>query len=218
MTGLIPIITNSQEENAVDGRELHYFLNCKTRDFSTWISRRIKKYGFVEGVDYEVFHESVENPRGGRPTKDYIISIDTAKQLAMVEDNDRGKEARLYFIKVEKDAKRLAEEIYKNREKIFQRAQMKLLGEISPDDKDIYMKANQNVNAIVCDIVGVDKKKKDQMNTTELKIRDDTLGRWVDAYKIKESVSHANMVVRMMYGIRQVGKNKYLNKLLDLKG
>jgi anti-repressor protein len=88
----------------VNARELHGFLKS-CREFSNWITDRIKKYGFIDGVDFTtssgVSNKIVENVRvGGRPTKEYHISLNMAKELAMVERNDQGKQARLYFIEL----------------------------------------------------------------------------------------------------------------------
>ncbi|MCR2831019.1 antA/AntB antirepressor family protein [Acidithiobacillus ferrooxidans] len=102
---LIPIIENCTIQGRVqplcDARDLHAFLDVRW-DFTTWIKRQIAKYGFVEGVDYEVFHNPVENPQGGRPTDEYHVTIGMAKELAMVERTAKGKEARLYFIECER--------------------------------------------------------------------------------------------------------------------
>ena len=97
-------ITEQDGRQAVSARELHQFLDSK-RDFSNWIKDRIEKYGFVENQDYEVFAKFVENPNGGRPLTEYAISIDMAKELCMIENNERGKQARRYFIACEKKAR-----------------------------------------------------------------------------------------------------------------
>ena len=88
----------------VNARELHQFLMVG-KDFSTWIKSRIEKYGFVENEDFEVFPNFGENPNGGRPTKEYAITLDMAKELAMVENNEQGRIARKYFIDCEKRLK-----------------------------------------------------------------------------------------------------------------
>lgn len=91
---------NDEEVNAVNARELWQKLEVKTQ-FNHWIGRRIKDYGFEDGVDFTV----VKNGHGingqFRPTE-YIISIDMAKELAMVENNEQGRKIRRYFIEVEK--------------------------------------------------------------------------------------------------------------------
>lgn len=102
MKELIPIQENNGKR-AVNARDLHAFLESK-RDFSNWIKDRIDKYGFVESQDFQVFNNFGENPKGGRPTIEYALSVDMAKELSMVEGNERGKQARRYFIQCEKIA------------------------------------------------------------------------------------------------------------------
>ncbi len=87
----------------VDARELHGYLEVG-KMFAHWIKDRIKQYGFVEGADYMVFAETGKNPQGGRPAMEYHLTLDMAKELAMVERNDRGRAARRYFIECERRA------------------------------------------------------------------------------------------------------------------
>ncbi|AZA50337.1 phage antirepressor Ant [Chryseobacterium carnipullorum] len=100
-------ISEQNGKQAVSARELHSFLESK-QDFSTWIKARIEKYGFVENVDFEVFHNVMENPNGGRPLTEYALTIDCAKEIGMVEGNEKGKQARRYFIDCEKKLKSIA--------------------------------------------------------------------------------------------------------------
>lgn len=85
----------------VNARDLHAFLGVGTA-FKDWIARRIADYGFQEDEEFCSFLS--ETPGGGRPAKEYYISLDMAKELSMVERNERGKEARQYFIRMEKRA------------------------------------------------------------------------------------------------------------------
>ncbi|WP_052910577.1 antA/AntB antirepressor family protein [Riemerella anatipestifer] len=94
-------ITERNGNSAVSARELYQFLESK-QQFSDWIQNRIRDYGFIEGQDFEVFHNSMKNPNGGRPTVEYAITLDMAKELSMVERNEKGKQARMYFIECEK--------------------------------------------------------------------------------------------------------------------
>jgi phage antirepressor protein len=94
-------ITEQNGKRAVSARELHLFLESK-QEFANWIKNRIDKYGFIENQDYEVFDNFIKNPNGGRPLIEYALTIDTAKEIAMVEGNEKGKEARQYFIESEK--------------------------------------------------------------------------------------------------------------------
>lgn len=88
----------------VDARTLHSFLEVG-KVFAAWITDRIDQYGFIENADYVVFSETGKNPSGGRPAKEYAITLDMAKELSMVERNEKGKEARQYFIECERRAK-----------------------------------------------------------------------------------------------------------------
>lgn len=87
----------------VDARELHAFLG-NGRHFADWIKDRIDTFSFQRGTDFEVFHAIVKNPRGGRPAQDYALTLDMAKELGMVENNDRGRQVRRYFIECERRA------------------------------------------------------------------------------------------------------------------
>ena len=122
-------------------RDLHAFLGSG-RMFSHWIKFRIKQYGFSEGEDFTVV-KSEEGPTFGRDVGDgtdpvnkkgkpqntgtaaieYYISMDMAKELSMIENNAKGREARKYFIAAEKEMKRLQienERIYAENQALIQ--------------------------------------------------------------------------------------------------
>lgn len=101
---LHPQTIDGSTVETVSARELHEFLGSK-QDFSTWIKNRIEKYEFVESVDY-LLHKFMEQaPSGAKHKIDYYVSVAMAKELAMVENNDKGKQARKYFIECEKQVK-----------------------------------------------------------------------------------------------------------------
>lgn len=111
MQNLINIETkniNGELIQTVNARDLHAFLEVG-KDFTTWIKDRINQYGFVENQDY-IIVENLSSPKSGsaksrqRLMKDYSISINMAKELSMVERNEKGKRARQYFIECEKKA------------------------------------------------------------------------------------------------------------------
>ena len=102
-------ITEENGQRAVSARELHLFLEVR-RDFSTWIKSRIEEYGFIENQDYSLLPEMGEQTgeqigRGGHNKIEYALTLDMAKELSMVEKTERGKQARRYFIEMEKLAK-----------------------------------------------------------------------------------------------------------------
>lgn len=90
----------------VNARDIHAFLEVG-KDFSSWIRGRVEQFGFVDGQDFTVI---TAHPNGGTAgnrgvTKEYHITIDMAKELSMVERNEKGKQARQYFIECEHQAK-----------------------------------------------------------------------------------------------------------------
>ncbi len=87
----------------VDARKLWEFLEVKT-DFKDWIARKIEQYGFIENVDFSSF---LSESTGGRPNKEYDLTLSMAKELCMIENNPMGKSARRYFIFREEQAKKL---------------------------------------------------------------------------------------------------------------
>ena len=102
MDQLIPIDHRDDGTVAVSMRNLHAGLNVG-RDFTNW-ARQMFAYGFDEGTDYtEVFAGSGENPSGGRPRRDWALTLDAAKEIAMIQRTERGQQVRRYFIAAEKE-------------------------------------------------------------------------------------------------------------------
>ncbi len=97
--------TIGAEINSANAREIFQFLNS-LQDYSNWIKNRISHYNFIENQDYII--ELVYTK--GRPRKEYYITLDMAKELCMVENNEKGRQARRYFIECEKRLKNLEQE------------------------------------------------------------------------------------------------------------
>lgn len=91
-------------KQAVNARELHQKLGVG-KDFSSWIKNRIEKYGFVKNQDYSSFTQIGERAKGATVRKEYALSLDMAKELCMIENNEQGRLFRKYFIEVEKAAR-----------------------------------------------------------------------------------------------------------------
>lgn len=99
---LIPI-NESNGKRAVNARMLHAFLESK-QQFQDWIKNRINKYGFVENQDFVSFHKIMKRETGATRVTEYAISVEMAKELSMVENNEKGRIARQYFIRCEEIA------------------------------------------------------------------------------------------------------------------
>ncbi|WP_294727063.1 antA/AntB antirepressor family protein [uncultured Fusobacterium sp.] len=104
---LIKIETNINGEKIVSAWELWKFLDI-SYSFSTWIKRRIEKYDFIENEDFVVVTST--GVKLGNPQEDYILSLDMAKELAIIEKSPAGRVARRYFIQCEKKYRKLLDE------------------------------------------------------------------------------------------------------------
>lgn len=102
MNEIITVNLNENQEPVVSGRQLHQTLGVKTR-YDNWFNR-MTEYGFTENEDYLVTSIFGHNSNGGKQSKiDHIIKLDMAKEIAMIQRTEKGKEVRQYFIQVEKD-------------------------------------------------------------------------------------------------------------------
>ena len=130
--GIVPIYENESKEKLINARELHGKLKNK-RQFADWIKQRIERYKFAENQDYICFHNFVKaNKYGNKTMKEYYLTIDMAKELCMVENNETGRNIRKYFIEVEKRYR----EIISNPRNIFDFMRL-ALNQIEENTKDI---------------------------------------------------------------------------------
>ncbi|EAJ9634562.1 phage antirepressor Ant [Campylobacter coli] len=97
--------TIGAEINSANAREIFQFLNSE-QEYANWIKNRISHYNFIENQDYII--ELVYTK--GHPRKEYYVTLDMAKELCMVENNEKGRQARRYFIECEKRLKNLEQE------------------------------------------------------------------------------------------------------------
>ena len=109
----------------LSARELHEFLGIGT-DFAKWM-QRMCEYGFSENQDYRVFVKNDDSSKGGRPSTDYEITLDMAKEIAMIQRSDKGKEVRQYFLELERRWN--SPEAVMNRALEYSRKQVKALME-----------------------------------------------------------------------------------------
>ena len=101
MNQLITITTNENDEQLVSGRELHKFLEVKTR-YSIWFDR-MSEYGFTEDIDYTAVVQKRTTAQGNQTEYiDHAMKLDMAKEVSMIQRNEKGKQARQYFLEVEK--------------------------------------------------------------------------------------------------------------------
>ncbi len=141
MNEILKIEVNENQEPIVGGRELHEVLEIKT-PYTQWFERMCE-YGFIENQDYCLVSQKCEtnNPRNPYTNiTNHAIKLDMAKEIAMIQRNEKGKQVRQYFIQVEKD--------FNSPEKIMARA-LKL--------------AENRINTLNIDIEKLEREIEDQV-------------------------------------------------------
>lgn len=103
MNELLKVEVNENQEQVISGRELHMFLGIET-PYTKWFERMLQ-YGFESGKDYTDKNVSVLSEKRDREYTqlDHIMKLDMAKELCMLARNEKGKQARHYFLEVERD-------------------------------------------------------------------------------------------------------------------
>lgn len=113
MNEILKINLNENQEPIISGRELHQVLEVKSR-YNDWFKRMLE-YGFTENIDYVTLTQKKVTAQGNENTYiDHALKIDMAKEIAMLQRNEKGKQIRQYFIEIEKE--------YNSPEKIMARA------------------------------------------------------------------------------------------------
>lgn len=127
MTQLIKL-TENNGQTVVSARDLYDFLKPQTK-FPDWITRCLS-YSFIKDVDYQAVlkFEKHSNGVGGTNTKDYALTLDCAKEIAMIQRTEKGKEARQYFIQCEKRLEAL---------------KIAALKKVQPSDDEIILQSQQ---------------------------------------------------------------------------
>ena len=168
---LIKVNKNEQGQQTVSARDLWKFLNVKY-DFSTWIKRRVEKYSFIENEDFIIISlipQKCGIKKGGdRKSLDYILSLDMAKELSMIENNPTGRTARKYFIQCEKKYKEL---ILKNHKKELN----KLQSEIDEKNKyksriDFLIKNHEEIYKVIENIYTEIEKQRETISDSNRKL------------------------------------------------
>ena len=102
--GLIKVYETDTGELIIDGREMWHGVESK-QQFTDWIEARLEECDAVENKEFFIYLRKTSE-KGGRPSKEYVVQLDTAKEMVMLERNEIGKQYRKYFIEVEKKYKK----------------------------------------------------------------------------------------------------------------
>lgn len=159
MNELINVTLNDNHEPVVSGRQLHEALGVKT-EYKKWFSR-MTEYGFNESDDFLKVTQKCLTSSTGQNTTDHIIKLDMAKEIAMIQRTDKGKEVRKYFIQVEKD--------FNSPEKIMARALLmadKKIKLLESENESLLIELEEaNKNADYLDLI---LQTKDSLTITQI--------------------------------------------------
>jgi phage anti-repressor protein len=151
---------NDTDVNSVSARDLHEVLESETK-FADWIKRRLDETDAIENVDYLCLSQKRETQRsdgqkGVATTTEYILSTDIAKEIAMLERNEKGKQVRRYFIEVEKAYKKdkiaVSQLDYMQIQLNYLKEQDRKIHELENRTDEIHkeqLKAKHNINRIL---------------------------------------------------------------------
>lgn len=153
---LVAVYITSTGEKVVYGSELHQVLEVKSK-FADWIKNRLNDCEATENEEFQSFSKILE--KGGRPQTEYIIKLDTAKEMAMLERNEKGKQVRRYFIQVERKYKQ--EQKPKSAIQIIQEAILEVNQKITDVNTDLQeFKKDLPLLGVECDEIKKAKNKK----------------------------------------------------------
>ncbi|OHW63122.1 AntA/AntB antirepressor [Andreesenia angusta] len=211
MNELIKVEMNDNQEQIVSGRELHEFLEVGTQ-YTKWFER-MTEYGFAENVDFAVIvkNDYDETAFGGkRKITDHVIKLDMAKELSMIQRTDKGKQARLYFIEVEK-AWNTPEAVYARALKMADRKLLDYKQEVKQLQDTIAYK-NEVIKGAVMD---VDVLTKRNVLNRVVRYRGANFSeRWRELYKSYKETYHMDLKARTEgYNIRQSKKKDHLTTI-----
>lgn len=192
MNELIKIEINENNEQVVSGRELYKFLEVKTR-YNDWINKRIKEYGFIKNIDFVTITQKKVTAQGNASEYiDHFLKINMAKELTMIENNEKGRVLRKYFIDCENK--------WNSPEMILMKAnqiQGRMIENYKKELDEIKLELeykNEIIEGITNDIDVY--RKKDILNRVVRKAGANFRNRWSELYKVYEETYHVNLKAR----------------------
>ena len=193
-------VENKNGELLISARDLHKGLEITDR-FSRWFDRMLA-YGFEENVDYtSVKSSTLVNNGAVRELQDYALKIDMAKEICMVQRNEKGRQFRKYFIEVEKAYRDVQ---FRVGDKKHQLECMALLQDLLPEymrqEKINYIKANTVVDKAVSNYFGFPKMiKKIEMNKDMLEVRENVLNDYLKLFEVLQDNHEVKEVLYKKY-------------------
>lgn len=182
-------------EQVVDARDIWAFVESKSQ-FTDWIKYRIEQYGFKENDDYIIFSEISE--KRGRPAIRYIVTINMAKELGMVETNEKGRMIRHYFIEAEKRYREL--KIIRARSKAERRLFTDILKEVLPESPNKKWAYKQFTDLVYKHVTGYNAK---QLREIYDKPKDFNVRELLTPQQLREVIKYESII----QGLLQLGQD-----------
>lgn len=184
-------------EQVVNARELWKALGSK-QEFANWIKNRIESYGFQENSDYISFDEVIKRATGATTKREYLLTLDTAKELAMVESNEKGQMVRRYFIEAEKRYREL--KIIRARSKAERRLFTDILKEVLPESPHKNWRYKQFTDLVYKHVTGYNAKQLREMYD---KPKDFNVRELLTPQQLREVIRYESII----QGLLQLGQN-----------
>jgi phage anti-repressor protein len=199
-----------QTEQLVNARELHEFLESG-RQFSDWIKDRIQKYEFEENKDYALVSQNNETKGRGGNRKDvveYILKLDTAKEIAMVENNPKGRMVRRYFIEAEKRFRE--EKLSRARSKAERRVFTDVLKEVLPESPNKKWAYKYYTDLVYKIVTGKNAKQLRELYGLS---KDSSVREALSAQELKEIINYERIIESLLeFGQDYEGVKAVLSK------
>lgn len=184
-------------EQVVNARELWKALESK-QDFSTWVKRRLQEVDAEKNLDYTLLHVKMEQVSGTKHLIDYIVTMDTAKEMAMLERNEKGKMVRRYFIEAEKRYREL--KIIRTRSKAERRLFTDILKEVLPESPHKSWRYKQFTDLVYKHVTGYNAKQLREMYD---KPKDFNVRELLTPQQLREVIRYEDII----QGLLQLGQD-----------
>jgi phage anti-repressor protein len=199
-----------QTEQLINARELWLFLENGWQ-FTDWIKDRIAKYGFEENIDYVlVSMENETKGRGGnrKAVTEYILKLDTAKEIAMVENNPKGRMVRRYFIEAEKRFRE--EKLSRARSKAERRVFTDVLKEVLPESPNKKWAYKYYTDLVYKIVTGKNAKQLRELYGLS---KDSSIREVLSAQELKEVINYERIIESLLeFGQDYEGVKTILSK------
>lgn len=193
-------------EQVINARELWEALGSK-QEYANWIKNRLSSYGFQENVDYISFDKVIKRETGATTRREYILSLDTAKEIAMVENNESGRMIRRYFIEAEKRYREL--KIIRARSKAERRLFTDILKEVLPESPNKKWAYKQYTDLIYRHVTGYNAK---QLRELYGKPKEFNVRELLTPQQLKEVIKYESII----QGLLQLGQDYHgVKAILD---